>query len=703
MVDMNAMLAQKYGILGQHAAAAQTAAAAAMLNAQNEAAMVAARNTLLGSQAGEGQQRGKLYGAEASKTNVEAAWLPQNYRADIGVKNANARSTNMGASVVGNDVLTSRFGGRATGNATNIDPVTGLSTPNFTPYGALGARYSGQGMVAPNVNPTMPVSPYVGDIGSPPPAAYGHEGDWMKFQPSFAGGTSDIQPVTPPPVPNYGAWGAPTQAPQPNFGSPAMGMGMPLVPVARPQNPQERAGAAAMGGGQVPLTTEAQGLVAGQRFAGAGYANGVPVPSGGTAYDAGSAGGPGGSQNPVDPWGLSTPLGHSRVTGQAGSWDELPSPGISTSVDGQRPTMVQKPGKYGGYNKHPYVNGGDSYYGGGHENDWMGGHPEDFHYAKGTSKVPAKGGKGKAPARAPGKGMVEAGLAPGEAVLTPGAAEHMGRDNIGMLNAMAHHGMLPSQGAHLGGQPHAAQPQSIGSIPGLPPPAMMGGGAPMGPQGQPQGKPQKGKPGFAEGTSNVPAAAGDNGTKVGKDPAQPGFEYAGAFAKGTSAVPAGDNIGAPMRLQQSSLGGKPTPDLRLAKGTSKVPGKPTNPSKDTQHGQIPVGGAVLTNDAANHVGRGLIAHLNQLHAGMPPAGGPQMPQGGGQPPMGFAEGTADVPETNGQHLMGQLGRAWDWATTPNPNADLAVGMRGLVSGVQGVRNNLDNPLTQINRALTPAR
>ena len=278
-------------------------------------------------------------------------------------------------------------------------------------------------------------------------------------------------------------------------------------------------------------------------------------------------------------------------------------------------------------------------------------------YAKGTSKVPAKGKAQSAKGgRAPGKGMVEAGLAPGEAVLSPGAAEHFGRDNIGRLNLMSHHGMLPSQGPHLGGQPHSAPPQSIGALQEALATMGAGGGA-----------------GGPPGAGAAPAGQ------------QPGF------AKGTSNVQSSDSIGAPVRLQQSSLGGKPTPDLKLAKGTSKVPGKPTNPSKDTQHGQIPVGGAVLTNDAANHVGRGLIAHLNQLHAGMPTSGQPQQP--------GFAEGTADVPETNGQHLMSQIGSAWNYMTTPNSNSVLSratqanggnvpFGPTDMATGYQGLQKGM---------------
>ena len=448
--------------------------------------------------------------------------------------------------------------------------------------------------------------------------------------PHYAGGTPDVQP-------NFGAWGAPGVAPPP----------VALIP----------------------------GTAAGTHYDRAGYFNGVPAPSGSTGYaglppttanssmgginksvgGASIAGQPPGRyydtdwrtnqqapnaipivpgaedqggypQYAHDPWGLSTPLGHSRVTGTEGSFTEFKSPALVTSIDGHRPTVVQPRGKFG------WADPNEAWRGGGGDmpdmqqgrstsgSNWGGSSPQ---WAKGTSKVPAKGH---------GKGMVKAKVAPGEAVLTPGAADHMGRDNIGMLNAMAHHGALSSQ------KVPGAQPQSIGKVQGIPPPspqalqmaAMMqggGGGAP----------PAGGPPGFAEGTSNVSQkalkASGDNGTKMGKDTEAKGFEYAHGgppapgYAKGSSNVQQiDDSIGKQVKLGKGKE--KAPPDLSLAKGTSKVPGKPTHPSKDTVNAELPPGGAVLTNDAANHVGRGLIAHLNQLHSGMPKPG--------------YAEGTSNV-------------------------------------------------------------
>ena len=85
------LMNQKYSILGRHADAAMLGAQAAMTNARNEAALTARRQDLMGAQAGESQQRGGLYGAEAGKTGVEAQWLPSVYRSNIGLTNAQAR------------------------------------------------------------------------------------------------------------------------------------------------------------------------------------------------------------------------------------------------------------------------------------------------------------------------------------------------------------------------------------------------------------------------------------------------------------------------------------------------------------------------------------------------------------------------------------------------------------------------------------
>ena len=168
----------------------------------------------------------------------------------------------------------------------------------------------------------------------------------------------------------------------------------------------------------------------------------------------------------------------------------------------------------------------------------------------------------------------------------------------------------------------------------------MPGGPPGGPQGFSKGAEDVEPKVTAEGEwgSRITDLEGDNGVRMGKR--LPGY------AKGTSNV--GGAGGAIGKDYQGSLGqgpGKPTPTLTLAKGTSKVPGKPTHPSVDTVNAKLPPGGAVLTNDAANHVGRGLIAHLNAVHAGMPP------PHPAGIPPALMAAAHA---AQGGQQAVGDI-------------------------------------------------
>jgi hypothetical protein len=106
-------------------------------------------------------------------------------------------------------------------------------------------------------------------------------------------------------------------------------------------------------------------------------------------------------------------------------------------------------------------------------------------YSEGTAKVPGKGN--------PGVDKVPAILAPGEAVLNQGAANHMGRGAIAALNALGAHAM-------------AAQ----GTPPSMPPTAH-GTPGPMAPPtgGPPMGKPPmqaKGPPMQAKGPQQTPMA-----------------------------------------------------------------------------------------------------------------------------------------------------------------------------------------------------
>jgi hypothetical protein len=93
------------------------------------------------------------------------------------------------------------------------------------------------------------------------------------------------------------------------------------------------------------------------------------------------------------------------------------------------------------------------------------------HYDKGTKRVPGKG-----------SGMVDkvpAMLAPGEAVLNKGAAEHFGRDKIAALNAIGHAKMVgeaaqvpaaakPGQEQPQRGPAHKAPEKPAGGGPGKP-------------------------------------------------------------------------------------------------------------------------------------------------------------------------------------------------------------------------------------------
>ena len=90
--------------------------------------------------------------------------------------------------------------------------------------------------------------------------------------------------------------------------------------------------------------------------------------------------------------------------------------------------------------------------------------------ADGLSKVPGKGN--------PGVDKVPAVLAPGEAVLNQGAANHMGRGAIAALNALGAHAMAAQGTPPMQSPPGGGAPQPMGG----PPPKMAK------PAGPPQGK-----------------------------------------------------------------------------------------------------------------------------------------------------------------------------------------------------------------------
>ncbi len=112
-------------------------------------------------------------------------------------------------------------------------------------------------------------------------------------------------------------------------------------------------------------------------------------------------------------------------------------------------------------------------------------------FAKGTSKVPGKGPSNK--------DSVPAVLAPGEAVLNSGAAQHMGRGAIAALNALGAHAM-----AQAGAAPET--PPTANGVPMAAPPRGMP--APKGPPGR--GMPPKGALPPAKAAAKPAAKEGDN-------------------------------------------------------------------------------------------------------------------------------------------------------------------------------------------------
>jgi hypothetical protein len=210
-------------------------------------------------------------------------------------------------------------------------------------------------------------------------------------------------------------------------------------------------------------------------------------------------------------------------------------------------------------------------------------------YAKGTSDVP-----GKAP-KTGNTDTQKAMLTPGEAVLNVGAAEHLGRDTIDVLNAIGNIKMMSngagvSQGAGPptkapiageGGIPGYAQGSAqVGSIDPIPgqggtwepaptPPATGGGLRASLNMGVPRpAPPQVPVKGYAEGTSEVPGYA-DGASEImamthadaarNSKAGEVGNDRKSTVAKGK---PKGPDAG-----EESTKG--------YAKGTSKVPGKAT--------------------------------------------------------------------------------------------------------------------------------
>ena len=244
-------------------------------------------------------------------------------------------------------------------------------------------------------------------------------------------------------------------------------------------------------------------------------------------------------------------------------------------------------------------------------------------HAMGTSRINAMNGQTSVPGKMPPKGqntdVTPANLTPGEAVLNRGAAEHLGRDVIDVLNAIGNIKMQGDKGAVstpgpvtkaptdsengvkgycMGGVPGYAQGTGdIGSrIGGMPGP----GGGYWGPNGD-----TPPAPGSNTGIRNsVPGMGGVPRPAPASGPAKPAPSIMGyadgmsdipepgaavGYADGTSEVMARTHADAARNSQAGEVGndrkamvkgGKPTDSnagedstKSYAKGTAKVPGK----------------------------------------------------------------------------------------------------------------------------------
>ena len=238
--------------------------------------------------------------------------------------------------------------------------------------------------------------------------------------------------------------------------------------------------------------------------------------------------------------------------------------------------------------------------------------PED--HAMGTSRINAMNGKTSVPGQMPPKGqntdVTPANLTPGEAVLNRGAAEHLGRDVIDVLNAIGNIKMHGDQGATQGAGPATQAPTDsengvkgycMGGVPGYASGSSgagtVGGGQgsgidPIAGQGGTWGSEPKFDPRAAAGIPGVPRPAprpiplADGMSDIPEPGAAVGY------ADGTSEVMARTHADAARNSQAGGTGevgkdrkatvkaGKPSDSDKgeestrsYAKGTAKVPGK----------------------------------------------------------------------------------------------------------------------------------
>ncbi len=236
--------------------------------------------------------------------------------------------------------------------------------------------------------------------------------------------------------------------------------------------------------------------------------------------------------------------------------------------------------------------------------------PED--HAMGTSRINAMNGKTNVPGKMPPQGqntdVTPANLTPGEAVLNRGAAEHLGRDVIDVLNAIGNIKMQGDNGAVSTNGPVTKAPTDsengvkgycMGGVPGYASGSSgtgtVGGGQgsgidPIAGQGGTWGSEPKFDPRAAAGIPGVPRPAprpiplADGMSDIPEPGAAVGYAdgtsdvMARTHADAARNAGAGGEVGNDRKAAVKS--GKPTDSNKgeestkgYAKGTAKVPGK----------------------------------------------------------------------------------------------------------------------------------
>ena len=259
-------------------------------------------------------------------------------------------------------------------------------------------------------------------------------------------------------------------------------------------------------------------------------------------------------------------------------------------------------------------------FGGAPDKTLLNDNPEN--HAMGTSRINAMDGKTSVPGKMPPQGqntdVTPANLTPGEAVLNRGAAEHLGRDVIDVLNAIGNIKMQGDKGAVSTPGPVTKAPtDSENGVKGY----CMGG-----------------VPGYAQGT-------GDIGSRIGGMPG-PGGGYWGP--NGDTPPAPGSNTG--IRNSVPGMGGvpRPAPASGPAKPAPSIMGYADGMSDIPEPGAA-VGYADGTSEvmARTHADAARNSHVGEVGTDKPKAavkaGKPTDSNKGEDSTKGYAKGTAKVP------------------------------------------------------------